>query len=639
VETKAWTTDKEEQGPKTAFRGYAPPTSSTTYTPNQFFDVVLPHASRGCLRLVAFLIRKTLGWSDEKGNPQNPEAYVSYRDLIERAGISRGAIKDSIQEALDKRFIQCLRFGQAHRPNEEGFSALYSLKWDDSERYIANPETFDGFFAGNGNLTHIPNDFFDFTIPNEPLAVVQVIGVIIRNTIGFQTKFGFRVQEVQLSFSDIMRRTGINSRTTVSGALKTAVEGCHIRRVEHGVFDPNAGVESKATVYAIRWADSEVRPAIEATQMSLFELESGDGSKTGPGGQSKKRTGSETVQKLDRSSTVQKVDRGDSSKTGPAKRSENGPATVQELDSDEFKKRTDIKTTNINNTPKQQQTAEGDVVGQGGSLSLLTGKLMAEGVESSAARRLVENFSGKEILQQIEWLPSRNVRASKAGFLIRAIERNMAAPGVQTSEQSSGQTFAAHFYAGLAGNPDEPTAEPSTEDVRLSEGYIQRLPAKLKPNVLGRKFATHVQGKEQGRTSPIRTLGLALRLYGDEFYAANSSQQAQIDGERLVLARTEHKSAFQKEYEAYVANSIEKLTGNPEVSVAFEEFTEKRLATRKRMSDRAYEMLQKQLRTEEGRQQFFMDFLEQSRHGNVLGFWEWDATINDKPFSTEGAGL
>ncbi|MFX9031543.1 hypothetical protein ABTN13_20795, partial [Acinetobacter baumannii] len=70
-----------------AFQGYAPPTSSTTYTPNQFFDVVLPRASRGCLRLVAYLIRKTLGWSDEHGNPQNPEATVTYRELIEKAGI------------------------------------------------------------------------------------------------------------------------------------------------------------------------------------------------------------------------------------------------------------------------------------------------------------------------------------------------------------------------------------------------------------------------------------------------------------------------------------------------------------------------------------------------------------------------
>ena len=52
------------------FTGFALPTSNTTYTPNQFFDVCLPHYPRGVVRLVAFMIRKTLGWCDEHGHPQ-----------------------------------------------------------------------------------------------------------------------------------------------------------------------------------------------------------------------------------------------------------------------------------------------------------------------------------------------------------------------------------------------------------------------------------------------------------------------------------------------------------------------------------------------------------------------------------------
>ena len=70
------------------FRGFALPTSNTTYTPNQFFDVCLNHCSRGCVRLVAFLIRKTLGWCDAEGNPQSELHLVSYSDF-EQAGISR----------------------------------------------------------------------------------------------------------------------------------------------------------------------------------------------------------------------------------------------------------------------------------------------------------------------------------------------------------------------------------------------------------------------------------------------------------------------------------------------------------------------------------------------------------------------
>ena len=117
-----------------AFRGYAPPTSSTTYTPNQFFDVVLPSASRGCLRLVAYLIRKTLGWSDANGNPQNPEATISYRELEKCAGIGRGRVKEAIDEAIACQFVECLRFGKPHQAGDEGYSALYSLKWGRQDR-------------------------------------------------------------------------------------------------------------------------------------------------------------------------------------------------------------------------------------------------------------------------------------------------------------------------------------------------------------------------------------------------------------------------------------------------------------------------------------------------------------------------
>src|SRR6266566_949756 len=81
------------------FFGFAPPTSNTTYTPNQFFDVCLPHASRGTVRLVGYLIRKTLGWCDAQGHPQNERHAVSYAEFIDDAGISRAMIRAAIDEA------------------------------------------------------------------------------------------------------------------------------------------------------------------------------------------------------------------------------------------------------------------------------------------------------------------------------------------------------------------------------------------------------------------------------------------------------------------------------------------------------------------------------------------------------------
>ena len=304
-----------------AFQGYAPPTSSTTYTPNQFFDVVLPRASRGCLRLVAYLIRKTLGWSDEHGNPQNPEATVTYRELIEKAGIGRGRIKEAIEEAVECRFINCLRFGQPHKAGEEGFSALYSLRWDEREDYITDREDFDGFFAGNGNLTHIPNDFFDFTIPNEPLALVKVVGVIIRHTIGFQTKFGFRRQQVEMSFTEIMRRAGIASRSTMSIAIREALDKNHVCKVSEGFFDPNAGADSQAATYGIKWLEqSQDRPRIEPKTTN--------GSKIEPEDRFQNRTGN--------SETVPKSNRRMSSEIEPDNGSEFAPGTVPKSNQEGF---------------------------------------------------------------------------------------------------------------------------------------------------------------------------------------------------------------------------------------------------------------------------------------------------------------
>src|SRR3954467_330559 len=86
------------------FSGFASPTSNTTYTPNQFFDVCLPHSSRGCVRLVSLMIRKTLGWCDEHGRPQHEQIRLSYADF-EAAGISRGMIKTAAAEAIRRRFI------------------------------------------------------------------------------------------------------------------------------------------------------------------------------------------------------------------------------------------------------------------------------------------------------------------------------------------------------------------------------------------------------------------------------------------------------------------------------------------------------------------------------------------------------
>src|SRR5437762_9211433 len=85
------------------FSGFALPTSNTTYTPNQFFDVCLPYSSRGCVRLVSLMIRKTLGWCDAHGRPQQEQIRLSCADFA-AAGSSRATIKAAAAEAIKRRF-------------------------------------------------------------------------------------------------------------------------------------------------------------------------------------------------------------------------------------------------------------------------------------------------------------------------------------------------------------------------------------------------------------------------------------------------------------------------------------------------------------------------------------------------------
>jgi hypothetical protein len=51
------------RGDGAAFPGFAPLQSNTTYCPNQFFDVVLPHFSRGVVRLVGYILYRAFAWS------------------------------------------------------------------------------------------------------------------------------------------------------------------------------------------------------------------------------------------------------------------------------------------------------------------------------------------------------------------------------------------------------------------------------------------------------------------------------------------------------------------------------------------------------------------------------------------------
>src|SRR5690242_10180877 len=148
-----------------AFEGFAPLQSNTTYCPNQFFDVVLPHFPRGVVRLVGYVIYRTFAWSDREGRPMSEQHRVSYRELIEKAGISRGALKDAIKQAIQGNLLQCVHQGRPSQAGAEAESSVFELKWCDGE-YCTDPTVFRGFFEGAGNRTYIPNQFFTRLLPS-----------------------------------------------------------------------------------------------------------------------------------------------------------------------------------------------------------------------------------------------------------------------------------------------------------------------------------------------------------------------------------------------------------------------------------------------------------------------------------------
>lgn len=395
-----------ENGSTKRFGGFAAPTSNTSYVPNQFFDVCLRHRSRGCVRVVAYLLRQTLGWSDSEGRPLRERFSFSYATLIKEAGVSRDSIRGALAEAEKYHFIRCLRRPAAYRSGSTAQSGLYELKWDESGEYRKDPEQFRGFFAGEGNRTYIPNEYFDVVVRHETLAIAKVVGSVIRFSIGFATKWGHRRQHVAMSFNDLSRYANLSDRTTLSAAIKAAVAKLYLAVIAPGVFDRNAGQTSTAATYAVKWLDGSINAPLNSA------TESSNSRKTRP----------EKMSVANRSENQT----GNGRKTRPEKQSEN---------------QTDIQITITNNTLKQQDSAA--------AFSML----IAEGFDERAARALSNRFDVSRIDRQIRYLSRRNIKSNRLGLLRTAIENDWPAPPTpdlrrklgrpNPAEQRPGQPFGA----------------------------------------------------------------------------------------------------------------------------------------------------------------------------------------------------
>lgn len=444
------------------FSGYSPPGSNTTYTPNQFFDVVLPNSSRGVVRIVGFMLRRILGWSDSQGNPVRSQVAFTYSDLIEQANVSRSMIKEALEESIARQFIRCVQEPRAKTAGQNAVSGIYELNWSDEAAYIKDIQHFRGFFSGNGNLTNIPNDFFDYTVREEPLSVVRLVGAIARNTIGFQTHYGFRRQEVQVSLARLHRLTGISSRHLLSESIEESVKRGHIVRVAEGKFELGSKQDGVATVYALRWRDGiplSRREVIKDDEQKKFaQPRSGRKSPAvGHGTQDIGRRPS-SIRKvvpglgLDNVRSTPDIASISGPKTGGGQAtsvrkvaprnsghrlenwSQNGlksePGSVGKVVSDRLENWSHIEITEQITTNNSSKGAAAD---RDGSFELL----IRAGFDGHAAREMCSRFSEHSIRRQLELLPKRKATKNRLGLLRRAIEEDWPPPRTSTTTDQS----------------------------------------------------------------------------------------------------------------------------------------------------------------------------------------------------------
>ena len=384
---------------KSSFPGFAAPTSNTTFTPNQFFDVVLPNASRGCVRIVAYLIRKTLGWCDAQGNPQREHIAVSNSELERHAGVGHDMIRAALNEGVAMHFIECVKAGRARSTGDAGETAVYALKWDATPRYARTLNEFLGFYEGEGHRTDIPNQFFDTLVPVETIAVIKVVGAVIRYSIGFVARHGRRRQQATLAYSQILKVSGLSSRRTLASAIKEAVAKRYIVRLDAGYFSAHVH-ERRSATYAICWSDGfHLEPTTKADATDITPKRIPEGLWITP---SEKDTSSSPSRSVSATSNA------------PFRL----PANHSEKDT--------IETKPLNEKIKQQEAA--------------ADLLKKEGFDTKTAADLAGKFRPEVIRQQIQWLAQRNVTKSRVGLLRRAIEGDWPRPGSEDHSPAGQRT-------------------------------------------------------------------------------------------------------------------------------------------------------------------------------------------------------
>ena len=230
------------------FDGFARPYSNVVFTPIQAFNVLLPHRSLHCIRLVLYMLKEHLRW-DKK------EVAFRFRTLARRSGVSKSKLRAALDEALQWRFITCVQEASPPKPGKPAIKGVYKVLFDTA--YSHAPQAFCGFYhdpeSEGAKRRNIPEDFFKVVVPKEPLSVVRLVGLMLYKSVcwidGAQ-----KIVDVQMSRTELGRLMRCDRRT-VSRALGQAISAGYLNQVDQGTIVWGASAESRPATYGVNWLD------------------------------------------------------------------------------------------------------------------------------------------------------------------------------------------------------------------------------------------------------------------------------------------------------------------------------------------------------------------------------------------------
>lgn len=601
------------------FEGFQNFRANVTFVPIQFFTVVIPSSSRGTVRVVGYALRRILGWVDRNGEPTRTQLRFTYRELIEHAGVSRHSIASALKEAIDLRFLTCVQEPHKDAAGRSGQSGVYELRWDKEGPYTDDLEQFQGFYypeatvveeVRDGVRTHrpksarknIPNAFFDYLLPREPLSVIRTVGALLFYSIKWGDA-GERRVDVTKSITSLSRLTRM-SRHHVHRAIVEARRQGYIERVDPGFFDPAAAEHSRSAKYAIRWISD---PGMESTG--------------NPGGKGERGWNDQ----------CEKVNGGSGGK------GVRNPSQMVNGEGSEKMNDISIKTEILKTNTAAAVGGLGGEVKTGtlvGSVSFAA--LREVGFDESAARELAANYPANVIRRQIEWLPLRRSRHSRLGMLRRAIEQDWAKPAHGRTEdepQRMARDFASHYYAGYHGFSGEAQTPPLDRDIETAAAFIPRLlaidPSPTKIPEWGRRFGRLVRSRHPSGSGAPTFLWLTLVAYGDLFLhdlqgdRRNRSDAGQAKARELYMAR------FRGAYLDFLRVEEARVRRDrPDLRAAFDTH---RGELRRQMTDgalRAPASWLARFDSEESRLNGFAEFFARHPEHSVPDFWEWNQRFN-----------